>query len=371
MPSSRLRTRLVILIAACLLIGCGRRVVEDRGPLLAKDAASVSPNMLWTADGTEVVYVAQSAQGSVVHTLQAVRVADGTVRQLDIAPTFPELRLARAADGSALYYVTTDGTLRDAMSGKDVGRVPLGFAALASSPDGRLAAYWDMFGTARGAATQGAAFMMDVDQGTSTLLPLCAGSLTFSPSGDALLCADVSAASSAPFIERFDVVDVATLTLREQLDAVVLPSDVRWGSNGVLVAGAQTGDAGVIAVNDLGAGTARVVYRLPTPSDAVKTEDFPSGNAVSGATFSADGRQLALWQAECLATQFFGEPQYCGRAQGSLIIVDLDTGSQRVVASGEATYDGGGGIGPVAFSDDGARIAYRFRSEIHVRPTRH
>ena len=370
MPSSRLRTRLVILIAACSSLGCSR-IFEDRGPLLAKDAAAFAPNLVWTADGTEVVYVAESlVQGSMVRTLHAVRVADGTVRQLDVAAPLPDPPLARAADGSALYYVTADGTLRDALSGKDVGRGP-SFVSLMTSADGRLVGYWDRGATAPGAAFQGAAFLLDVDRGTSTLLPLCGSeALAFSPSGDAVLCADVST-TGPPFIERFDVVDVATVTVREQFDPVVFPQDVRWGSNGVQLAGAQAGDAQAIAVNDLGTGTARVVYRLPPPSsDAVKKKDFPSGNRVSGATFSADGRQLAFWAAECHGGNFL-EPEYCGTAQGSLIIVDLDTGSQRVVASGEATYDGGGGAGPVAFSDDGALIAYRFRSEIHVRPTHH
>ncbi len=353
----------LVFAAASLLVAC-KATVEDRGPLLAQDATRTAPNMLWTTDGSEVVYVAL-AQGSGAQTLKAVRVADGATRQLDGAAPATYLPLARPANGSALYELTSDKMLRDAIAGKNIAPAqPFGSTALATSLDGRLILYWDVGVSASGTEGPGAAVLVDAGQDTATPLGFCAPTwFVFSPSGNEALCTDRTTGA-------FDIFDLVTKTIREQHSALVSPQSVRWGSNGLQLAGALAGDEGAIAVNDLVAGTARVVYRLPPPSSsAVKTKDFPGGNAVSGATLAADGQQLALWEAECLGKNF-AEPEYCGTAQGLLVLINLDTRSQRVVASGEATFDGGGGSGPIAFSDDGAQIAYRIGSEIHVRPGR-
>jgi hypothetical protein len=346
------------VVAFTSAAGC-KRPVEDRGPLLAHDADSTMPNMVWRADGSEVVYVA-SDPSSGVRTLRAVRVRDGSVRQFDAPAPAPYLPLARSADGSALYYFAADGTLREAFSVATVATVqPSASSDLAASPDGRRVAFWDSSLTLPGASATGAAVLLDVASGGRVPLESCStGPYVFSPSGDELVCADRLGGA-------FDVVDLRTASVREQHAALVSPGRLLWPDSGPLAIGLQRKDA--VGLQELATGAFTVVYRLPAAtSSAVKTKDFPDAIALVGVAASNDGRSSAAWVVECLERSF-GEPEYCGSAQGSLVMVDNRTGAQEIVARGEATSDGGGGSGPIVFSDDGAQVTYRIGPELHMR----
>src|SRR5690348_3755972 len=106
---------------------------EDRGPLLVSGLPTGGGNLVWMADGTELVFVGYEA-GTRTWTINAVG-ADRLVRQLD-APLYPNVLLARAGDGSALYFVGTDDHLRDALSHTAVApRRTNGLGAIATSFD--------------------------------------------------------------------------------------------------------------------------------------------------------------------------------------------------------------------------------------------
>src|SRR6266568_8179275 len=258
----------MLTIVALSGLGC-RRATEDRGPLLAKGVGGT--NIVWTADGAEVVYVASTSGAP---ALQAVRVADGALRQLDVAVARPDLPLARSANGSALYYFTDAGVLREALSGKDERATsPASWSVLATSADGHLVAYVAVPGID---GSPEAAALVDVDRATLSPLTHCGPTwFRFSPPGDAVLCADVGAPSNQPEMVRdFVVVDLTTGDARERLAALVGPQDAWFGATGPKLAGLLDADGTAMAVNDLRAGTARVVYRLLPSSSDVKTRGF-------------------------------------------------------------------------------------------------
>src|SRR5262249_19840164 len=154
------------------------------------------------------------------------------------------------------------------------------------------------------------------------------------------LCADASASYLPSRVGSFNVIDVATASVRQHLTTTVSPQALHWDTATLQLAGTRIAEPSAFTVEDLFSGASLVVYRLRSPSSSTeKTDDFPNGVRGSGATFSADGHQLAFWEAECLGRNRY-EPTYCGTAQGWLVIVDLQEGSHRVLASGEATLDG-------------------------------
>jgi hypothetical protein len=170
-------------------------------------------------------------------------------------------------------------------------------------------------------------------------------------------------------VQSFILINVATSATGRNLPISVTPQALHWDSGALQVVGPSLADAGALAANDLLSGTTRVVFHIPPPSSAaIITKDFPNKSSVTQTTFSADGRKLAFWQAECVGRNFW-EPQYCSSARGEVVVLDLTTGAQRVLAKGEATFYDGGGAGPLAFSDDGGRLAYQIGTEIHLRPT--
>jgi len=171
-------------------------------------------------------------------------------------------------------------------------------------------------------------------------------------------------------VQSFTLIDVATSATGRNLPTSVIPQALHWDLSALQVAGPSLADAGALALNDLFGGTTRTVFHLPPPSSsAIHTEDFPNKSSLTQATFSADGRQLAFWRAACVGRNVY-EPQFCANAPGEVVVLDLTTGALRVLAKAEATVDGGGGAGPLAFSDDGGRLAYQIGTGIHLRPTR-
>jgi len=334
-------------------------VTEDRGPQLASNASSNdSTPVVWTVDGSELVYLA-SDPTSGVQSLVAVRLDSLEQRTLDRAPS-SGTALARSADGSALYFVglasdtAGDDTepsyeLREAISGRSIATEsqPHG-AVLVLSPDGRRLLY---------SAEQGD-LVLDLEEGIS-LVTSCgvpgsneAGPV-FSPAGDQLLCRSSSDSNGGG--GELVTVDVATGD-SQALTGVwpetdLAPHAARWDADGVELAGWTRNPPGIRIAN-------------PSTSWVFSMAGLNGGRATALGLYeySPDGGMLAFWVTECLASEGFLS---CSLTESRLTVLDLGTGVAQTVASGEPP------VGTIAFSDDSHQIAYQYGADLHVRPTGH
>lgn len=332
-------------VALCCCASCGdhrRAVVEDRGPTLARDVASMgATTFAWLRGDAEIAYVSAGSQ------LVAVRVADGATRQLDPARASFQSVLARSRDGSALYFVAEDisgplprYTLREALAGKEapVGEVMNG--PLAVSPD----AHRVLYPRANGAS------VLDVSGTIFAVPPPCPGwplVPVFSPSGDRLFCVGDRAA----FV---NVTDGSTQTLPDTQPT--LWRTAHWDAVGPEAVGfAFAAEPGreLVQLRDVAHGQTRDLYET---GDETLLE-------LAHAAISNDGRRVAFWESQCLhaASWFSCE---AGKTEFRLKVVDVSSRRTATAASGAA------GPGPISFSDDGTRIAYLFQAgwgELHVR----
>jgi hypothetical protein len=305
--------------------------------------------LAWTADGSEIVYVAlDPASGDA--SLQAALIASGARHRIDTAQPLWTTSLARGADGSALYYViVTGGTagapvygIREAISGNDIASdvPPSNGDDLVLSPDGHRLLY----------SARADHLLLDLEQGTSTATgcvwhPALEPMPVFSPAGDRLLC------------ERFvapNTSGLATIGLTDGTphDLTAPPLTWRathWDAAGIHMAGWDWRGSGFSIVDPV-TGESSVVYRSAGITNIGMT-----------AAFSPDGEEVGFWLEECLASD--GGLLSCSRAEEQLVVVDLVTGLARTIASGSPP------AGAIAFSDDGRHIAYQFGSELHVRAT--
>ncbi len=300
------------------------------------------------------------------HALRAVRLSDGSSRRLDAAaPIGQTLSLARSGDGTALYYFSTDGMLRDALSGRSVA-VGHGqdyyIGAMAASDDGGRVLYWEY--TPQGTSA-GVTALIDVAAGTSTEVSGCSRWLhlyAFEPSGQEAVCASEQPSGGTAPLTFFDT---ATGTALRQGDSLVgRPSALQWRPDGLLVVGTLPG--GAVAVTDVSAAASKVVYRVPAASSAaVKKTDFPIGIAPWEITLDRGGRQVGLWQVECRGADS-DAPPFCGPVHAQLMVIDGETGFQRDIKSIDVVLDFTP-PGTISFSDDGAYLAYRIGSDVYVR----
>jgi len=333
-----------VLLSCCASCEDRRQaVVEDRGPTVARDVASIgATTFAWLRGDAEIAYVSAGSQ------LVAVRVADGTTRQLDPVRASYQTSLARSRDGSALYFVAEDisgplprYTLREAFTAKEVPVGEIANGPLAVSPDAHRVLYTGANG----------ASVLDASGAIFAVSPPCPGwplPPIFSPSGDQLLCVGEQAA----FV---NVADRSTETFAGT--QLTVWRALRWEAPGP-----QAVAFAFAAV------TGRELVQLIGISDG-KTRDLYETDAetlleVAHAAISNDGRRVAFWESECLraASLLSCEP---GKMEFRLKVVDVRSGRAATVASGAA------GPGPILFSDDGTRVAYLFQSgwgELHVRP---
>jgi hypothetical protein len=318
----------------------GRAVVEDRGPTLARDVASVgTTTFAWLKGGAEIAYVSAGSQ------LVAVRVDDGTRRQLDPARASYQTRLARSRDGSALFFVAEDisgplprYTLREALSGKEapVGEVTNG--TLAVSADAHRVLYSGANGLSVLDAS-GTIFAVPAPCPGRALVPL------FSPSGDQILCVG----EHAGFV---NVADGSTQTFSD-VDPTLWRA-LHWDAVGPKAVGFALGtNRELVQLVDVTPGEAHDLYE---PGDTTLLE-------LGYAAISNDGRRVAFWESECLHAASLLSCE-AGKLEFRLKVVDVSSRRAATVASGAD------GPGPILFSDDGTRIAYLFQpswGELHVR----
>jgi hypothetical protein len=337
--NSAWRPAAAVLLAALVSCSDGRAVVEDRGPLLAGDVAiSSSVAFVWLPGGAEIAYVSATSE------LVAVRLADGASRQLDPAKPYFATGLARSGDGNALYFLAQDlsgaiprFTLHEAFTHAEVGVGELVLGNPAVSPDGRRVLYW----------TTSGASVLDAS-GAIFFVPTCASFAilpVFSPAGDQLLCG-----FEPPIL--VNVADGSTQALPENDSS--LWRAVRWNGGGpqavALIADARGEHVDLV---DVTSGEVRALYQ-----PARSLLDFAE------AAISADGRSVAFWETECLHSASLLSCE-AGQTEARLKVVDVSSGRAATVASSAA------GPGPIAFSDDGTRIAYAFwagtAAALHVR----
>jgi hypothetical protein len=319
-------------------------VHEDRGPLVATDAARFpgaahfpgAGQLWWSADGAALLYAAISGDGAST-SVAAVRVRDGVRRTVDPGPLWNGAPLARSADGTALYAVlaTAAGSaLRELLSGRDLltPAPPTGHALLLS-PDARALLYSDATGRR----------LLDLAAGMSAPVP-CGEPIAFSPDGAELLC-------TAPPPDGGLVLITLALGQRTPLPLDWCPwKAARWDGDGPRLLGESTRPYG-LAVGAPLTGEVRVLQGVGGISPVVSAYDAYA--------FSPDGKAAAFFVTECLA----GGLLSCSRSESRLVLVDLATGTERVIASGPSP------TGAIAFSDDGKQIAYQYGSALHVRPT--
>lgn len=111
---SQTRTRpirfLIGSLALVAVAGCtdssGPGEPEDPGVLLVPAASGgfLSQDLVWTRDGTELVYVVASVGPTSGTVLKAVNVATHTVRQIEASPLI--LSVARGSSGDRIYFGT-------------------------------------------------------------------------------------------------------------------------------------------------------------------------------------------------------------------------------------------------------------------------
>lgn len=326
------------------LIVCGascsgqRSVLEDRGPLLAGDAAvSGGATFAWLPAGEEIAYLSDASQ------IVAVRIADGARRQLDPGRPYFVTDVVRSRDGSALYFIAQDlsngvarYTLREALAHQELplGEILPGNPAV--SPDGRRVLYW----TAAGASVRDAsgAIFAASPCSASPVLPL------FSPAGDQLLCGH-----DAPFLVNLP--DGSTQTLPQSHP--ISWRAVLWDDAGPRAV-ALTPEVGRERVDlvDVAGGEVHSLYETDGLLD------------LANAAISQDGHHVAFWETECLRADSILSCQ-AGQTEARLKVVDVSSRRAATIASGAAWP------GPIAFSDDGTRVAYLFQAgtgKLHVRP---
>jgi len=328
------------LVAACLLPCCTggpRQVLEDRGPKLAYDVVGTGASIFaWLAGGAEIAYVSNTPE------LIAVRVADGARRQLDAARPYFAANLARSQDAAALYFIAEDlsgpvssFTVREALAHQTLPVGEVRGVDPAVSADGRRVLYWTASGVPSVADASGAILSAS---GCSPLYPVLP---VFSPSADQLLCG-----GEPPVL--FNLADGSTQEVPDGSPG--LWRAVRW----------RDGELQVVAL------AAEQLHERVYLLDLVRGGQHSLYDTQEGlldfahAAISADGRQVAFWETECLHAQSFlsCEP---GQTEARLKVVETASGQTRTVATGA------GDPGQIAFADDGVRIAYVFGSGLHLR----
>ena len=222
-------------------------------------------------------------------------------------------------------------TLREALGHKDL---PVGEVlprSPAASPDARRVLYWTVSGPS--VLDSSAAILSASSCGSwSPVLPV------FSPSGDQLLCG-----GQPPIL--FTVADRSIQNLPDTHSFSWRA--VRWNRTGAQAVVLQVDRVDLVTV---ATGKVRSLYA----SNRVSLD-------LAEAAISDDAGRVAFWETECLHSESLLECRP-GPLESRLKVVEVSSGRAATVASGAA------GPGPIAFSDDGLRVAYLFDAALHVRP---
>jgi hypothetical protein len=322
---------LAALLAAsglALLAGAGCGPTDVLGRNVTQGNDQDVGDLVWSADGTEIFFVSGLRSVSGRSSIRAAAADGSGVRVVDAAHDLYD-RLWAPADGSAVYFdaPSPDGAtagIFDVIQGAQVANYGGGVATFVASPD-----------HARIAAFDGRSLQLFALGGSWSTIPLDPGNWTvaFSPAGDSLLIVDLSEART------IDLSGAQLATV--PLDLALNWTSVAWTAEGIHVAS--------------GTGFIPSDYRvqnLTTGADLHLAVDWWS----EGVGWSPDAGRVALWGNHCTGYSGFS----CASFRSDLYVADTATGQTTHVASGD-------GLGTtVAFSPDGARLAYVLGQSIYV-----
>lgn len=350
-----MRQILHVAAAAALLAACvgeptnpAIELPENRGTLLqAGEPIGTFAEFTWSADGTEILYQPDVGDPQ----LKAASIAGGAPRVLD-GPRDEYIDLSTGPDGFIYFVADADANTRrtayrlapEGGTPLSIGKVGVGRAARPAV--GSLVLPSPVPGVSAYVAAPDTVYI--VENGQHRVIRIgCERIITFSPDGDELLCRTGS--SIAGFHTR---VVIAT---GEAEDVVVLnpnqgsPQMIYWAADGIKV---FYYDFGGYFIRDVETGESQQIWPLP-PAAAVL--DFQNS------AWTTDGSHVAFWVHSCLDRTNVGA---CRRGQSALHIVDLETRQDHLVAVAAGRTGGQ----HIAFSPDGARVAYVFEKEIFWVP---
>jgi len=194
---------------------------------------------------------------------------------------------SEGADASRLLIAGVDGALHvlDASDGREIGptlRFPLAPTLLVASPDGRHVAV----ATNRG--EEGAAYLLDVALGTSTVLGYGLGrrvtQLSFSP--------DHTRLATTAHDSKVRLYEVPTGRMSRSITATIREQDVAWSSDGEHLLTRSIGGAAEVWF----ARVAPDVFDLEGHTDAVRAVEFsPDGKLASTASLDGTAR---IWNVD-------------------------------------------------------------------------
>ncbi len=308
---------------------------------------SPQPQIVWSADGSEIYYVAYVAVGGYLSTLEikAARADGSGTRVVQTATGGDNFRaLASPPDGSAVYYTAdiktpdTGYTIAEALTGKTLPGTVGAVVMAASSDDRHLAYGWN------------SGFIYDVAAGGSTAIGQAPNNsvwwaLAFSPGGDQLFAA-------APGMSV--IVDLSgNLVASSSVQVMYGGASANWNGAGArLFFSDGPFPFPTYQIENVTTGTITPV----TPSMKTTATSTCSG-------WSPDGATVAFWSASCTDGGTVCFPEY-DNYRNDLYLADASTGATTWVAGIGIS----GAVGDIAFSPDGMRIAYVWNTSLYVSP---
>lgn len=341
--------RSILRAASCAALGAAAciseisapspELPEDRGTIVAQ-GVSGEHAFAWAPDGQTLFAVSNDAEP----VLLAVPIAGGAVT-LD-GPRGDYADLSATID--AVQFAARDGTTWQAWR---LPRAAGEAVALGTTPGGTAAGVRILpapFSDSAAVVIAPDSLYMVTPEGGRFVAAGCERLVTFSPEADRLLCSRGAAET-----RTFSIVDMTAGTL----SAITLlptsegtPRAIAWPAEGLRVLyGSEAG----WSIRDVQANTSTLVYSRERPSTALDLQF---------AAWSPDGRRVAFWTHDCLA----GGSGTCDRGQSVIRIVDVVTAQVAIVAVVIAAESG---AATLAFSPDGAAIAYVFGDALAVVPS--
>jgi len=349
--ASCLSLLVMLLLAACVrdILAPLPTLPESRGTqVVTGDSVALYGEFGWSADGRSIFFQPDTSEAA----LMVAPIEGGEPAQVDeVRDSYRDVHAS--ADGSALFFTADeDDDLRT------VYRLPLGGGTAQAIGTTRAeVAILPSEGSLVLPAPSGdsAAVVIAPDSlfliGTAgrRYVAECDRLLVFSPAGDAILCRRGSGENV-----QFGMVSLAT-GIVELVDATgpedTPPSMLNWTAAGLEV---LYSSASGLFIRNVDSGATTQVWTMP------RTRVFTDPRYMAWTT---DGATIAFWTHLCLDRS---GAAVCARGQSQLHLIDRTGATDRIVAVAEGAVGGQ----YLAFSRDGARIAYVFEKGIYHVATR-
>jgi len=347
----------LLAVAALLSCACVRDTTmpvaeapENRGTQLATgEDVTLFGEFGWSADGQSIYYQPDIADPP----LKLISLAGGAPQAVD-EPRDEYVDLRPAPGGAAIYFLANERSSR-----RTAYRLPPGGTATVIGITGTARAAIPAQGTLLlpSPVTDSAAVMIAPDslfmagaEGRRFISRTCDRLIAFSPAGDQLLCQRGATTATGHSIINLTTGDARQQTLLTESEGSLLM--VSWtGAEGLEV---FYYGSGAYSIKDVFAGETTLVWTRPHAATVIDFEHM---------AWSADAAAVAFWTHVCLDRSTAAG---CERGQSLLHVIDRANFTDRVVAVATGTIGGQS----MAFSSDGARIAYVFEKGIYHVPAR-